>query len=313
MTKIFVPPIKCQGIKTKLVPWILEQSKFNEKGIWLEPFMGSGVVGFNAKPKNALFSDLNLHIINFYNALKKSAITPELAKKYLQEEGKILSKKGEAHFYFIRDRFNKHNDPLDFLFLSRSCFNGMIRFNKKGFFNVPFCHKPDRFSKSYITKIVNQIKYVFQSIKLNNWIFETCDFSEMVKSASAHDFIYCDPPYYGRHVDYYNSWSDEDEEKLFECLKRSKAKFVLSTWHSNKYRTNPSIEKHWSEFHIITKAHFYHVGANEKNRHAMVEALILNFSPESKRVSYSQKSEQLALLESKVLYNKKSLAKRLSK
>ena len=52
--RIFVPPIKCQGIKTKLVPLIKDISILNDKGKWIEPFMGSGVVGFNIRPRKAL-------------------------------------------------------------------------------------------------------------------------------------------------------------------------------------------------------------------------------------------------------------------
>ncbi len=68
--KVRVPPIKCQGIKTKLVPWILSNARLPRGGVWIEPFMGSGVVGFNARPKRAVFGDLNPHIINFYRALQ---------------------------------------------------------------------------------------------------------------------------------------------------------------------------------------------------------------------------------------------------
>ena len=67
MNKIIVPPIKCQGIKTKLVNDIRKQIPINFNGIWIEPFMGSGVVGFNIQPKKAIFADTNPHLINFYN------------------------------------------------------------------------------------------------------------------------------------------------------------------------------------------------------------------------------------------------------
>ncbi|MBR0204582.1 MAG: DNA adenine methylase, partial [Synergistaceae bacterium] len=68
--KIFVPPIKIQGIKTKLVPLIKQNISLSKNTLWLEPFMGSGVVGFNVRPERAVFADINPHIINFYNAIK---------------------------------------------------------------------------------------------------------------------------------------------------------------------------------------------------------------------------------------------------
>jgi DNA adenine methylase len=57
--KIHVPPIKIQGIKTKLVPWIAENVVLDENTRWIEPFLGSGVVGFNIAGKNAFFADSN--------------------------------------------------------------------------------------------------------------------------------------------------------------------------------------------------------------------------------------------------------------
>ena len=63
--KIFVPPIKSQGIKTKLVPWIKQIVPENFNGVWIEPFMRTGVVAFNIKPKKAILCDTNPHLINF--------------------------------------------------------------------------------------------------------------------------------------------------------------------------------------------------------------------------------------------------------
>ena len=65
--------------------------------------------------------------------------------------------------------YNTEKSPLDFLFLNRACFNGLIRFNRKGEFNVPFGHKPERFSKAYITKIVNQVEWVAKLASLSDW------------------------------------------------------------------------------------------------------------------------------------------------
>jgi DNA adenine methylase len=292
MVKTLTPPIKCQGIKTKLVPIILANMSISENGRWIEPFMGSGVVGLNARPKKALFADANPHLISFYNALKSKIITPESARKFLKKEGQILEEKGADHYYTIRERFNKENNPMDFLFLSRSCFNGMIRFNSKGCFNVPFCKKPYRFSKAYITKITNQISIFYNLIRSYDWSFICQDFEKTIGDATERDFIYCDPPYFGRHVDYFNSWNIEDEKRLFYSLSFTKAKFILSTWHSNKYRNNEFIEKFWSKFNIVTKEHFYHVGAKESNRNSMLEALVMNYPP----LVYEEEAKQVKLL-----------------
>jgi DNA adenine methylase len=59
-----------------------------------------------------------------------------------------LKKGGQDYYLEVRKRFNEFGNPLDFLFLNRSCFNGIMRFNSKGGYNVPFGHKPERFAQA---------------------------------------------------------------------------------------------------------------------------------------------------------------------
>lgn len=283
--KIFVPPLKIQGIKTKLVPFIRETAAVNENSIWYEPFMGSGVVGFNIAPRRAVYADTNPHIINFYNGIKNGEITSDTVRAFLKEEGKKLELGDSTYYYEVRDRFNKSHDPFDFLFLNRSCFNGMMRFNKKYEFNVPYGHKPQRFSKAYITKIVNQVEHIEQLLKTHEWEFLCQSFENTIAVATHTDFIYCDPPYIGRHVDYYDSWDEELEHSLHHVLTKSQANFMVSTWHHNDYRTNVYIDRIWRECQMVTREHFYHVGAKEKNRKPMIEALLTNYSIADTKIS----------------------------
>ncbi len=259
-----VPPIKSQGIKTKLVSWISNSIDNIQYDRWVEPFMGTGVVGFNIRPKKALMCDSNPHLINFYNALKNKEITSGIVNKFLTEEGKKSLKSDGEYYYEVRSRFNEKGQPLDFLFLSRSCFNGMMRFNKKGGYNVPFCKKPNRFAQALVTKITNQVKNVSQIIELGDFTFKNQDFKETLKEIKSTDLVYADPPYIGRHVDYFDSWSEEEEILLNKGFTESKAQFLLSTWLSNKYRNNDYIFTIWKDSYICTKEHFYHVGGKEK-------------------------------------------------
>ena len=275
--KVYVPPIKIQGIKTKLVPIIKENVILDSETVWIEPFMGSGVVGFNIAPSKAIFADTNPHIIEFYNQIKCGKITSALVRSYLEEEGKNLEEKDDEYYYFVRERFNTYHNPLDFLFLNRSCFNGMIRFNKDYNFNVPYGHKRKRFSKAYITKITNQVAHTERLIKENDWSFICQSFENTISLAEKNSFIYCDPPYIGRNVDYYDSWDEKSEIMLCNALKQSDAKFMISTWDRNKFRVNEYIDSLWSFCYKITKEHFYHIGAKEKNRNSMLEALLTNY------------------------------------
>ncbi|MFV0387532.1 MAG: Dam family site-specific DNA-(adenine-N6)-methyltransferase [Pyrinomonadaceae bacterium] len=274
--KTFVPPIKSQGIKTKLVEWISSNVKEIEFERWVEPFMGTGVVAFNIRPKKALLCDSNPHLINFYKAIQNKEITSGLVRKYLIDEGQKLLETNGEHYYVVRDRFNDTGNSLDFLFLSRSCFNGMMRFNKKGGFNVPFCKKPNRFAQALITKITNQVENISQIIEFGDYEFRHQEFKETLSELRNSDLVYSDPPYIGRHVDYFDSWSEEEEITLNNGLKSSNCKFILSTWLSNKYRTNDYVFSVWKDCYVSTKEHFYHVGGKETNRNAVYEALLSN-------------------------------------
>ncbi|MBI1880642.1 MAG: Dam family site-specific DNA-(adenine-N6)-methyltransferase [Chloroflexi bacterium] len=277
--RLLVPPIKCQGIKTKLVPEIKNLVKTVEFDRWIEPFCGSCVVALNIQPKKALLADTNIHIIQFYKDIQNRSIAPGKIKEFLTEQGERLRIKGEDHYYEVRERFNALPNSYDFLFLNRACFNGVMRFNRKGYFNVPFCRKPERFSTAYITKITNQVRAIATVIHSSDWVFEALDFQKTLNQAKAEDMVYADPPYIGRHVDYFNSWSDADEDCLVALLQNLRCKFILSTWHSNQFRRNSLIDKNWNNngFHLFTKEHYYHVGSHEDLRHAMLEALITNF------------------------------------
>ena len=292
--KTIIPPIKCQGIKTKLVPSIKQLASKTSYQRWIEPFVGSGVVAFNILPKEALLCDSNPHIIAFYRAIQDGAITPEIARLFLKQEGESLSVHGEDYYYEVRNRFNQKHSPLDFLFLNRACFNGIMRFNSKGQFNVPFCRKENRFSSAYITKITNQIATVQKAIQMNHYVFACQDFKTTISSATGNDFLYCDPPYIDRYADYFNQWTGKDEMDLLSLLRQTSAKFILSTWKSNIFRSNNYAKLYSEYFQIWTLQHFYHVGGSLENRHGMEEALIFNYDTPYP-MEYHNEAEQLAL------------------
>lgn len=291
--KIHVPPIKSQGIKTKLVPWIDSVVPGDFCGRWIEPFMGTGAVAFNLAPKNALLCDVNPHLIDFYQAISAGEITPEIAREFLVQEGCKLLEKGESHYYDLRDRFNREHSPLDFLFLNRAGFNGMIRFNRKGALNIPFCKKPRRFMPAYVTKIVNQVAHVRRLFQMKEFVFKCQSFEKTIAAGGKADIIYCDPPYIDRHMDYYNAWRQSDETELHRMLAGSGSRFILSTWHHNEHRRNRYIDSLWKYFHISTREHFYHVGGSEENRNAMTEALVTNYTRPIGGIAQQAKNAQL--------------------
>jgi len=210
-----------------------------------------------------------------YQMIYRRDLSPEEVRTYLTNEGRKLLSKGEEYYYVVRERFNKTGNPLDFIFLNRSCFNGVIRFNSKGEFNVPFCHKEDRFRRSYITKIVNQITKIQRAMMAKDWEFLTGDWRECLKNVEKDDFVYLDPPYIGRHTDYYQQWSEDDAAELARITRDLPCGFALSMWKENKYRLNDHIDRYWSGLVERTCTHFYHVGSTEDLRNAIEEALLI--------------------------------------
>lgn len=270
------PPLKIQGIKTKIVPFIASSISWEQRGRWIEPFVGSAAVTLNIAPPRALLADTNEHVINFYRGIQDGSINGAVVRRYLEREGKNLLDEGADYYYEIRKRFNDYGESLDFLFLNRSCFNGMVRFNRRGEFNVPFCKKPNRFRPALISKIVNQIEWSSNVMEGKEWDFVVQDWRNAVEIATADDMIYCDPPYIGRHTDYYNGFTGEEACTLARALLATPAKFAMSMWLENKYRTNDFVEQWFSDFPRQKVSHFYHLGSTEKLRNQMTEVVIVS-------------------------------------
>ena len=275
MSGVRVPPLKIQGIKTKIVPFIMQSIEWNGSGRWIEPFVGSAVVLLNVNPGRALLGDTNLHVINFYKSLQQGALTSSTVRGFLEREGENLRCDGENHYYRVRERFNAEHDPHDFLFLNRACFNGVMRFNRAGGFNTPFCRKPERFSRGYITKICNQVAGVAERMRGRDWEFVCSDWAATLANARDGDFVYADPPYEGRSSGYFNTWTAEDALGLESRLKALPCPFLYSMWSENRYRRNDRLHQDFANYEIKTITHHYHLGATENLRNRMTEALVV--------------------------------------
>ncbi|MBI1761439.1 MAG: Dam family site-specific DNA-(adenine-N6)-methyltransferase [Acidobacteria bacterium] len=277
ITHAKAPPIKCQGIKTKLTPFILNSIlwKPTDDARWVEPFLGSGVVALNLAPPRALLTDTNQHIIAFYQAIQRGEFTSSAVREFLVTEGEKLAAKGADYYYEVRERFNTHGSSFDFLFLNRSCFNGVMRFNRHGKFNVPFGHKPQRFAPAYITKIANQVNWAAKQMRDKDWKFRVAKWDETLGAVKPDDFVYLDPPYIGRHTDYYNTWDEEEAARLAKVAQTLSCGFALSMWLENRYRKNGHLDECWAGLEVRVCSHFYHVGSVETLRNEIDEALVI--------------------------------------
>lgn len=275
---MLIPPIKCQGKKTKLVSHIKElYSKLKlDNSVYYEPFMGSGIVGFNIEPERAIFSDNNPYIIKFYNSIKSNEIDLDTIRIFLEEEGKKLLESGKDYYNLVRDRFNKDGNILDFLFLNRCCFNGLMRFNRNGKFNVPYCKKDDKLSSDYIDKIIDQVKKVKELLDRHpDWQFICSDWKDIVKDAKEEDIIYCDPPYLGLFSTYYTEYDINNEKELQDFLNNiCNSKWIYSSWKENKDKTNEFILDLIGKYDSIDIEHRYQIGSKNEYRNKVIEILI---------------------------------------
>ena len=276
---MIIPPIKIQGKKTKIVPKIMEiadglLSEHPEIDTWVEPFLGSGVVAFNCpgRIKKVIVNDINPHIIKFYKGVADGIITSDKIREVFDIHNQNLLKDGYDYYNRIKDRFNRSFDTMDFLFLTRTGFNGVMRFNNSGKWNVPFCKLNNRLSKNVIDDLASSVDELSRLFKSKDFTFCNRSFEEVIATAPENSIFYCDPPYYGLQVQYFKGWGKEDEIRLNEMLKDKM--FIYSTWLEDGIRENMMINEYWGEYEIEGKKHKYNVAEKAEKRNQVTEGLI---------------------------------------
>jgi DNA adenine methylase len=152
---------------------------------YFEPFVGGGAVFFDLLPRKAELSDLNSELVTTYNVIKNNVdgLVESLKKHKYEKE----------YYLKVRAKDPKDLAELDvasrFIFLNRTCFNGMYRVNSKGGFNVPF----GKYTNPVICDEENlhKVSKALQKVAIKNQ-----DYKSVLKSAKKGDFVYFDPPYY---------------------------------------------------------------------------------------------------------------------
>jgi len=155
------------------------------KNTYFEPFVGGGAVFLDLLPRKAVLSDLNFELITTYKVVKNNVDKLiKLLKSYKYDKDFFLK---------IRSKQTKNLSDVQiaakFIYLNRTCFNGLYRVNSRGEFNVPF--------GSYKNPLIcdeNNLKKISKALK-NVKIYNE-DYKNVLKRAKRGDFIYFDPPYY---------------------------------------------------------------------------------------------------------------------
>jgi len=218
------PFIKWAGGKR----WLLSDPSFELprfEGRYIEPFLGGGAVFFHLAPKTAILSDINGRLIETYQAVQSDW---QKVLSGLQNMQRLHSKE----FYYLergRNHACQYERAAQFLYLNRTCFNGLYRENLKGQFNVPIG------TKSRIIMVDDDFEEASRLLAAAS--LSTRDFEETLREAREGDLVFIDPPYTTAHnvngfIKYNQKiFSWEDQKRLQRCIvsaKRRGAKIILT-------------------------------------------------------------------------------------
>ncbi len=181
------PIVKWVGGKRQLMFELIKNmpKSYNR---YFEPFIGGGALFFELQPEQAYISDMNEELINLYSIVRDNVyeLIDDLSKHEVSKE----------YFLEIRniDRTEQYTELSDverasrFIYLNRTCFNGMYRVNSQGQFNVPFGHYKN-------PRIIDENNLLNCSELLKKTEIKCADFSEILTKVKKGDWVYFDPPY----------------------------------------------------------------------------------------------------------------------
>ncbi|MCF2902096.1 Dam family site-specific DNA-(adenine-N6)-methyltransferase [Pseudoalteromonas sp. OFAV1] len=276
---------RIQGSKLKLLPKIETISnriqRKHKPSVWVEPFMGSGVVGFNLAKGPAHFYDVNPYLVSFFNMIKDGSLSLQDLRNRLLHEKRIMNARGGEYYYELRERFNKDRCPLDFFIINRTNHNGLIRFSqKKNNFNAPYGRDDNKLTLSLIESLCDRFVFVKKQIDAYGWEFSCSDYNTVLESIKDQkDFlIFMDPPYIERNATYMTKWDEIQERNLLNLSIQQSSPLLLTTWieKADKSQKN-SFFKEWKKQFRYTKSdHKYLMSgiASESNSFKIKEAIL---------------------------------------
>lgn len=213
--------------KSQLLKWVGNKQKFaaeitrsfpTQFGRYFEPFLGSGAILATVAPHNGLGSDTFEPLMQIWKMLKVNS--NELVSWYAERRNRIGVETKEEVYKSVLASYNTNPNGADFLFLTRSCYGGIVRFRKAdGYMSTP-CGVHDPISVESFSKRVNEWKNRLKEVD-----FEHCDYREAFSKAKYGDLIYCDPPYSHSQTILYGAQDFRLEDLLLE-IDKAKSKGV---------------------------------------------------------------------------------------
>ena len=294
------PFVKWAGGKNKLIPqmeqYYPKELKEKKIDVYIEPFIGGGAILMDILKKynikKAYAFDINKNLINCYNIIKDKVESLVLELKKLEEEYLKLDDENRKEYYYdIRKKYNSinienENEALEkttyFIFLNKTCFNGLYRENRKGQFNVPI-------GKYKNPTICDEENLIELSKLIKNVTFINGDYRESYKYIEENTFIYFDPPY--RPINKTSSFTsyskedfnDENQKKLGEYFRKindnnSNVKLMLSNSNpKNNNEKDDFFEQIYNGFKINEIKANRMINSNKEKRGKISELLIINY------------------------------------
>lgn len=183
---------------------------------YLEPFIGGGAVYFHINPQKAVINDVHTELVDFYQSIKNG--DSNKIYKFMQEHPNE-----EETYYKVRSYKPKNQleNSKRFYYLRKTCFRGMLRYNSKGEFNIPY----GRYKNFNFEDIKNK---EYEKLLKNTEVFNK-DFKYIFDNYNSNDnFMFLDPPYDSEFTDYgYCSFGKEEHKKLAKCFKETNIKCLM--------------------------------------------------------------------------------------
>jgi len=221
------PPRQVPRLKHQLLKWIGNKQRFaheivawmpEEFGTYREPFVGSAAVLATLGPHRAIASDVLGPLIELYQLVVDD---PEsLIDGYATRWQALMSGDKVEEYKKVRAAYNVQANPHDLLFLSRSCYGGVIRFSRKGKMNTPCgAHRP-------VTPDSFRARVALWRPRLAGTEFVHQDFEASMDAAQPGDVVYCDPPYKDSEATLYGA-QGFSLARLMAAIERCKSRGVL--------------------------------------------------------------------------------------
>lgn len=300
------PMIKYRGGKSREIPNITWHiPRFS--GRYVEPFVGGGALYFHLEPRDAIINDINEKLIDFYRGVRDDFTSLREELDYIEERYRAnrvefeklkaqfpdrrVDDKNEADYYRVRDQFNgltekRFSDAALYFYINKTSYSGMIRYNAKGEFNVPY----GRYPNLNTSGVTASHSLLLQRTKVYNE-----DYGKIFEMCEENDFVFLDPPYDCTFTDYGNKeykdgFNEEEHRRLADEFYKLPCKALMVIGKT------PLIEELYGNDIIDEYGKKYSVNIRNRFKARATHIVIANYRKDEETICQEQR---YSLLETK--------------